>query len=448
MKESMKESSPLLVEKNSPGGNKTTRLFIPPDDYEYDKYTTFYISLSLVYCFIVCGLMTVALGATLEDLARNVGHEATDIGTIYVARGVGSVVGSILSFYVFEHCNAVMALIVNDFAIAVVSLFMPFISNLWTLHVAYMLVGGITSILQAGSMLLLRKVHKEKAGPWLGAFGASFVSAGIMVPAVQLLVPDLLWQYVLFTLAVVCGACWLLSLPSIREDINSVTSHTLADVGEMEEGSSNGKVNDDPTTHPPHFRAEMVVGAMVFFAIGGGDSLTFYLETYVDSNGSLQGCNKEVLLLFFFVFATVGDVLGILGQLDVTDKMLSLQTGLIFLTGATAMFIVIMNPVSHVALWIGVCIFGLCNAPSISYCFNIANRLSYPSATSTAMIMFGLSLGISLMPYFTSVVWETFDAPLALMYVGCLCSIVPIFLLYLAPSFSYLKGTHNFITFF
>jgi hypothetical protein len=27
-------------------------------------------------------------------------------------------------------------------------------------------------------MLLLRKVHKEQAGPWLSAFGVSFVSAG------------------------------------------------------------------------------------------------------------------------------------------------------------------------------------------------------------------------------------------------------------------------------
>jgi hypothetical protein len=43
-------------------------------------------------------------------------------------------------------------------------------------------------------MLLLRKVHKEKAGPWLGAFGASFVSAG-KIQSVKVYGVPLLIQY-------------------------------------------------------------------------------------------------------------------------------------------------------------------------------------------------------------------------------------------------------------
>lgn len=46
-------------------------------------------------------------------------------------------------------------------------------------------------MLQAGSMLLLRKIHRDDAGPWLGAFGASFVSAG-EGPGVSVLC-DVVW---------------------------------------------------------------------------------------------------------------------------------------------------------------------------------------------------------------------------------------------------------------
>jgi len=433
---SAKEDSPLLkdrgVRKDSPGAGAGY------DGYEYDKYKTFYISLSLVYSFIVCGLVTVALGAALEDLAGDVGYEATAIGSIYVARGVGSVLGSFLSFYVFEYSNAVRALVANEVLAALVTAAMPFITRLWTLHAAYFMIGCVTSVLQAGSMLLLRKIHKEKAGPWLGAFGASFVSAGIAVPALQLLFPSLTPQFLLIAVLVLCGACWLLTLPPLREDIHSSV-----------EDSQPLPIHQPPEQLiAPHYWAECVVAAMIFLAIGGGDSLTFYLETYVDTTPALEGCNKALLLLFFFVFATVGDVLGILGQMDVSDRVLSLQAGGLFLTGAAGMLLVIIHPHSQIALWIGVCVFGLCNAPSISYCFNLANRLSVPSATSTSIIMLGLSLGVSLLPFFTSVAWRWLDWPQVLMCVGCGSAGLPVLLLGVAPSCSYLKDERAFVTFF
>ena len=132
----MQEEDPLLKKKQREGEGEDENF------YEYDWKTTCCISGSLVYCFIVCGLVTVALGAALEDLASNVGCEPTAIGTIYVARGVGSVLGSVMSFYIFEYLNAVRALIVNEMLTVLVSLSMPFITHLWVLHMAYFMIGG------------------------------------------------------------------------------------------------------------------------------------------------------------------------------------------------------------------------------------------------------------------------------------------------------------------
>ena len=134
----MNEDSPLLKGKR---GDVESGTVNNSNGYEYDKKTTVYISLSLVYCFIVCGLVTVALGATLEDLAVNVGYKATEIGSIFVARGVGSVLGSVLSFYIFEYSNAVRALVVNEALTACVSMTIPFITRLWILHTAYFMIG-------------------------------------------------------------------------------------------------------------------------------------------------------------------------------------------------------------------------------------------------------------------------------------------------------------------
>lgn len=106
------------------------------DGYEYGRITIVNIRSSLVYSFIVCGLVTVALGAALRDLASNVGFNATDIGSIYVARGVGSVLGSLLSF------NAVWALVVTETLTAAVTMSMPSITHLWTLHAAYFMIGN------------------------------------------------------------------------------------------------------------------------------------------------------------------------------------------------------------------------------------------------------------------------------------------------------------------
>ena len=90
---------------------------------------------------------------------------------MYVARGVGSVIGSFASAPIFDQLNAVQSLIYSYCAATAVMIWIPHIYSLVNLHIAYFLIGGLTSLVSAGSILLLRKIHKEHAGPWLGALG-------------------------------------------------------------------------------------------------------------------------------------------------------------------------------------------------------------------------------------------------------------------------------------
>lgn len=428
------------------------------------------ISLGIVYTIIVCGLATVAIGALIEDLAANVGKLSTEIGTVYVARGVGGISGSIVSFPLFELYNAVRSLIILHMVTLMVMLWLPFITEEISLHIAYFLVGFVTAVIQAGAMVLLRKYHKEAAGPWLGAFGAAFCSAGLIVPAVQLCIPSLHGQFYAFSFIVFLGLLWLVLLPHIKEDIHwhHYHVHEIVPVDQQPghasvevelanssvysspqsnyfsiDGHDAEWVADEEAEQPPegkHYKVELVIATMIFFLIGGGDTVTFYLETYVDETlVDTKPHSKAGLLLVFFLFSLLGDCLGIVGQIGVSDRGMSLQLLAMFVLGSSSMILVLMNPGDTNMLWFGVAGLGLSNAPSISYSFGLNNRLTSPTASSTAIIILGLNLGVSLIPYMTSLLWNWYDEPGYLPLSAALCTLVAIPLLFLAPKLSYIQ---------
>lgn len=492
-------TSPTLSHINSTRSHENQKIS------GHSIFNYWFVSLGIVYTIIVCGLATVAIGALIQDLAANVGRTSTDIGTVYVARGVGGIIGSFMSFPLFEHYNAVRSLMILHVVTFIAMMWLPVITDVVSLHIAYFVVGLVTAVIQAGSMVLLRKYHKEKAGPWLGAFGAAFCSAGLLVPAVQLVVPSFHYQFYVFSGIVFIGLIWLLLLPHIAEDIHDHHYHAhLVDKEEIEMAVREGKgqlerqlsvkqmvqrveageingnaseksnnfdvrshsyasvegtdlnfewVEDEEAPQPEegkHYYVELVIATMIFFLIGGGDTVTFYLETYVDMTGVTDSESKAELLLIFFLFSLVGDILGIIGQIGVSDRGLSLQLLGMFTVGTIAMASVVLFPNSENVLWYGVAALGLSNAPSISYSFGLNNRLTSPTASSTAIIILGLNLGVSLIPYVTSLLWNWYDQPLYLPLSALICTAIAIPLLFIAPKLSYAQRPADspaFITF-
>lgn len=110
-------------------------------------------------------------GASIEDIASRLGYRATEIASIYVSRGIGSILGSFASAPIFTLNNAVRALIATYLLTIIVMLLIPLVP-LSGLHLLYFLIGALTSVISSGSILLIRKIHKGHAGPWLGALGS------------------------------------------------------------------------------------------------------------------------------------------------------------------------------------------------------------------------------------------------------------------------------------
>ena len=60
----------------------------------WDKTIT---SIGYMLAMGICGIVLVALGSTLSSLAANVGKTATEVGTVFITRGFGAILGAIFS---------------------------------------------------------------------------------------------------------------------------------------------------------------------------------------------------------------------------------------------------------------------------------------------------------------------------------------------------------------
>jgi hypothetical protein len=67
------------------------------------------------------------------------------------------------------------------------------------------------------------------------------------------------------------------------------------------------------------------------------------------------------------------------------------------------MLLILWFPDSGECLWIGVAFYGLFNGPCVGYCYDLNNRITYPTEKSMSIVMFGLNFGASLVPYITTV---------------------------------------------
>lgn len=387
-----------------------------------DKYTQ---GVAYMLAMGVCGVILVALGSTLSDLATNCNSTATLMGTVFIARGCGAIIGALGSakLYLWFRGNFVVALSMG--LLAIILALLPLVTTVQGLHVLFLLMGFGTAVVDTGCQIMTRKIHAKKAGPWLGANTVAFGISGAMVPLIEIFSDSL--SVTMYTLSfIVVGVMVLvLSVPDIKER-----------GGSIEKGSPT-PVRQESFVDPPHFHVEMAVAFMVFCYIGGKVSMTGYLASYVTDTGVIESSHSSYLILLLWIGVTVGRVAGVQDQRYVTNKTLPLHLGLFSLGGLVAMILILSFPSNSDALWIGILSYGLFNGPCVGYCYDWNNRLTFPTEKSMAIVMFGLNFGASLVPYLTTVIWSNGGGPMTLMWVNFLTMLLPLPLLYFSRYLSY-----------
>jgi len=110
----------------------------PPEEPSQEK-----IILGLGYMFAmgVCGVVLVAIGSTLDDLAGKCGYSSTEVGTVFIARGIGAVAGAISSakLYKWLQGNHVMGFSLGLITVLICAL--PFNTSYVGLHLYFLALG-------------------------------------------------------------------------------------------------------------------------------------------------------------------------------------------------------------------------------------------------------------------------------------------------------------------
>ena len=170
---------------------------------------------------VALGLAAAALGPTLPSLANNTGSTLGQMGILFSARSLGTLLGAWRGGGLFDRWsgNKLIAgvLLVEGALLAIV----PFATHLWLLSAIFFLMGLMEGMLNVGGNTLLIWLHSANLGPFLNAlhffFGLGSFISPIIVAQVLLLSGGFqaaYWILALFRLPI---AIWIILQPSPRQ---------------------------------------------------------------------------------------------------------------------------------------------------------------------------------------------------------------------------------------
>lgn len=369
----------------------------------------------------ICGMVLVALGSTLEYLAGQVGKLSTEVGTIFLARGIGSITGAIISAKVYKWFDGNNVMVFGITVIAAVLISLVYNKSLVMLHVLFAILGICTALVDTGVQIQTRKLHGMKAGPWLGANTVCFGCAGAIVPLLEMFVDREGIEFYIMASVTLAVGLGIFVMPPVEDIIRG-------------RGPGGGS---PPRPKGPHYHVEIVLSAMVFMYIGGKVALTGYLYTFVEETLMIDPNNETSALLVLWVFITIGRLCGVYDQAYVNNTTLPIH---LFVLSAAATMAMLSIAVFHghsTALWLGLAFFGIFNGPCVGYCYDMNNRLTSPSEESMAIVMLGLNMGASIVPWLVATVWDATGSPYTLIWAGVLCNALPMVPIFFLKSMSY-----------
>jgi fucose permease len=158
------------------------------------------------------------------------------------------------------------------------------------------------------------------------------------------------------------------------------------------------------------------ISKLIIFELG--------IYTHVDKHIYMQ--KSGLLIVMLWVGISVGRVVGIFDQIGLKIEKLYLHLYIQLWGGALSMAAVIIFPKSAIALWVGVISYGVFNGPAIGYVYDLCNRTTAASEKGMSIVMFGLNVGASVVPYLVSKVWESGGGPMTLPIIIVLSHVLPI----------------------
>lgn len=356
----------------------------------------------------VCGVVLTAIGTTLDQIAEDCGTTSTAIGSVFIARGAGAIVGALCCSTLYRPPNkGNNVMIVTLILLTGLLMYVPWITSVVSLHFVFAGMGFCTAVTDTGCQIMTRKVHGIHSGPWLGANTVVFGVAGALVPLVDIVTTDLVTMYTILSVITVATFGTMLSMPSPEDrgiqvflPPNSVRSSSTPDT---------------PPVNPliqKYYVNEFIIGNMVFWFIGGKVLCSSYIESYISASSVVEASKKEVALCVVWIGIAIGRFVGLNDQVQLNKQGVNGIHGLytsfggwIFcgLCGGLLMF---SAQQSSMAFWVSLVLYGFGNGPCVGYAYDLNNRLTVMTELGMSIVMFGLNFGASIVPYVATIIWD------------------------------------------
>jgi len=379
------------------------------------EHQRFLLGIAYMMAMGVCGIILVAIGSNLKQLADNCNTTTTHIGTVFIVRGVGAIFGAVVSAKVYRFAPGNRVMMVTLLFLSLLVMVLPVVGDIYTMHVVFGLLGMCTAVTDTGCQIQTRKVHGAKAGPWLGVNTVVFSISGAFVPLIALATDSLFAQCGILA-GVTFVSALLLCVPKAPEALpppgqafapkhaprrvapqddddddkallggataaSSSGEDTVAEGLKLKEAglSSSLELKAVPEKKSFAYIVELLAGFEALWLIGGKVAATSYFTTYVDYTGVIPSKQSGLLIVLLWVGISLGRVVGIFDQLGLPTERLYRHVYLQLWLGAGGMLAVLVWPSSGVALWTGVLVYGFFNGPTIGYVYDLCNRTTAAS---------------------------------------------------------------------
>ena len=117
------------------------------------------------------------------------------IGAVFLTRGIGAGLGNLVAPKLYLWARGKHVVSVALFLLAAFLLAVPLSDDVRTLHLNFLILGFLAAIIDAGCLLMTRRLHGSAAGPWLGANTVAFGVSGALSPLIGWLTGSLMVQY-------------------------------------------------------------------------------------------------------------------------------------------------------------------------------------------------------------------------------------------------------------
>ena len=333
------------------------------------------------------GLSAAVFGPTLPALAQRTQTDLSAISFLFIARSIAYMLSSLQSGRWYDRLPGHAVLTAGLLLLAVGMALTPLIPFLWALTIIVLVLGIADAMIDLGVNTLLVWVHRDKVGPFMNGmhffFGLGALLAPVVVAQSIALSGDITWAYWVLALLMLPGAFWLLYLrsPIIRSSSTQ-----------------------DASTQRENRLLLVLIALFVALYVGAEIGFGGWIFSYAVTLNLSDASGAAYLTSAFWAALAAGRLLAVPLATKLRPRIIVLGdlSGCLLSVG-----LMLLNPHSLVAIWLGTCGLGLFMASIFPTMLVFVESRMALTGRVTSWFLVGASLGGMSLPWLIGQLFES-----------------------------------------